>query len=365
MKSFSEQLLNWYKANARHLPWRETKDPYKIWISEIILQQTRVEQGKNYYLNFIKLFPTVKHLAKAPSDKVMKAWEGLGYYSRARNLHAAAKTIAEDYKGLFPEVFEEILSLKGVGNYTASAIASIAFNQKKAVVDGNVYRVLSRIYGIADPIDSFRGKKVFQLLADKLLSQKRPGDYNQALMEFGATHCTPKKPKCSTCIFSEDCIAFREQKVSAYPVKEKKIKINQRHLNYTLFIFKNNILIRRREDKDIWKNLYEFFLYSTEADKRISEEVLSPDSKLFPLFNKIISIDVSETIKHQLSHQTIFCKISTIRLKSKPAFKGYKWVQISNLNTYAFPRLLDRFLTREGFLLPKKSVNLKRKTKIK
>ena len=223
MDFFAKRLIKWYNFNKRELPWRSTSDPYKIWLSEIILQQTQVNQGLSYYLKFVEEFQTVKDLAKAPADKVMKLWQGLGYYSRARNLHEAAKNIVNEHKGEFPKAYEDIRALKGVGDYTAAAIASIAYNLPYAVVDGNVYRVLSRIFGIETPIDSTSGKKEFNELANELLTKKNPADYNQAIMEFGALYCRPKNPDCTNCIFNDKCEAYRLNKINLLPVKSKNM----------------------------------------------------------------------------------------------------------------------------------------------
>ena len=221
----SVKLISWYKKNQRDLPWRKTKDPYKIWLSEIMLQQTQVVQGLSYYLKFTEAFPTIKDLAKAPEDKVMRLWQGLGYYSRARNLHTTAKLVATEYKGFFPKTYDEIIALKGVGDYTAAAIASIAYDLPYAVVDGNVYRVLSRLFNLATPINSTQGKKEFQLLANELLNAKHAALHNSALMEFGALVCRPQNPQCETCVLQGHCLAFKNNTVAALPVKEKTIKI--------------------------------------------------------------------------------------------------------------------------------------------
>ena len=360
MRGFSIKLLQWYKLNQRDLPWRRSKDPYTIWISEIILQQTRVNQGLSYYQNFIKTFPTIRDLAKSSSDEVMKAWQGLGYYSRARNLHETAKHIVKNLDAAFPTTFNEIIKLKGIGIYTASAISSIAFNERKAVVDGNVYRVISRLFGIADPIDSTKGKTIFQEFANKLISSKNPGDYNQAIMEFGATVCKPKNPSCDSCIFLEDCFAFRNGKINELPVKHKKTKVKTRFINYVLFRHGEKIMIRKRVENDIWQSLYEFYSFAE------GEQIDLVKTKEFPFKNILPSSTIQsfsrfETFKHQLSHQNIFCTIGIVKLKQPFAEKGYRWVNINTLHKYAFPRVLDRFLTREGFLLPKKKVNLRNK----
>ncbi|MGE0567222.1 MAG: A/G-specific adenine glycosylase, partial [Bacteroidia bacterium] len=258
-RAFRRSLLTWYEANKRDLPWRNTKDPYKIWISEIILQQTQVAQGLAYYNRIISEFPDVEALAKAELDAILKHWQGLGYYSRARNLHAAANQIKQEYKGKFPDNYRELLNLKGVGTYTAAAIASFSYKTPVAVVDGNVYRVLSRIFGIETPIDTLSGKKEFQNMADKLLDIHSPDIYNQAIMEFGALYCKGSNPDCENCIFQKNCFALKFDKVKLLPVKEKKVKVKKRVLNYFIIIDKNkNCIIQKREASDIWKGLYEF-----------------------------------------------------------------------------------------------------------
>src|ERR1043165_6651460 len=260
MKHFSGKIMTWYEQNKRDLPWRNTRDPYLIWLSEVILQQTRVDQGMAYYHKFAEAFPTVKDLAKADSDKVMKLWQGLGYYSRARNLHAAAKMVAGKYKGVFPASYEGIKELKGVGDYTAAAIASFAFKLPHAVVDGNVYRVLSRVFGIETPIDSTQGKKEFNKLANELLDISNPADHNQAVMEFGSQFCKPVNPDCKSCFFNTKCFAFKHSKVPELPVKSKKTKVRSRYLNYFIIVDKNgSIFVHKRQKKDIWEGLYEFY----------------------------------------------------------------------------------------------------------
>ena len=267
--SFQKKLLNWFKENRRAFPWRENAEPYNVWLSEIILQQTRAAQGLPYYESFISNFPKVEQLAAAKENHIMKLWQGLGYYSRARNLHATAKIINDQYKGRFPTDFDQIKALKGVGDYTASAIASICFDKKQAVVDGNVYRVLSRIFGIDQPIDVSAAHKVFKEKAQDLMKGAPPGDFNQAMMEFGALHCVPKKPNCQDCIFKTECVAFQQEKVNLFPIKVKRVKVKNRYLHYFVLIdeFKNTLL-QKREGKGIWQNLYQFPLIETFANQK-------------------------------------------------------------------------------------------------
>src|ERR1041385_985871 len=254
---FSQILLSWYARNRRDLPWRKTRDPYKIWLSEVILQQTRVQQGLPYYLAFVKKCPDVKKLAAAPEDEVVKLWQGLGYYSRARNLHAAAKMVVKDFAGKFPGNYEDLRKLKGIGDYTAAAIASLSFDERKAVVDGNVYRVLSRIFGIEDAIDSTVGKKIFSELANELISQKFPADHNKAIMEFGALQCVPKNPDCKNCPFVLHCYAQKKKIIHLFPLKSKKTKITDRFFYYLVIRHKGHIYIKQRTGKDIWKGLFD------------------------------------------------------------------------------------------------------------
>jgi A/G-specific adenine glycosylase len=342
-EKFGRTLIAWYKVNKRDLPWRQTRDPYQIWLSEIILQQTQVAQGLSYYNKFIYLFPTVSHLANAPEDDVLKAWQGLGYYSRARNLHFSAKQIVNEHGGKFPTTYQELLSLKGVGSYTASAIASFAYGLPYAVLDGNVFRVLSRVFGIDEPIDSGKGKKLFSELASSLLDKKNPAIYNQGLMEFGALHCRPVSPSCANCVFSDRCQAFLTRKVDALPVKSKRIKVRERHFNY--FVIgddQGKVLINKRKEGDIWQGLYEFKLFETDGR--------TPRSKLFS--NKDVRKNcgkdfelkyVSEPYVHVLTHQRLRSTFYVIKTKDKLPDSAPA-APLSDLDRYAFPRLITRFL---------------------
>ena len=282
MSEFADKLIGWYEENKRDLPWRDTKDPYRIWISEIILQQTRVAQGYDYFVRFMKRFPDVFTLAEAEEDEVMKYWQGLGYYSRARNLHAAARSMAE--AGGFPVVYQDVLALKGVGEYTAAAICSFAYDMPYAVVDGNVYRVLSRWMGIDAPIDSTQGKKLFAQVAQELMDKKRPAIYNQAIMDFGALQCTPSSPNCLFCPLSDSCLALAQGKVDALPVKQHKTKVTNRFFNYIYVRTGGYTFIRKRTGNDIWKNLYEPLLIETDMD--LSENVEVFEQKLLDVLGK-------------------------------------------------------------------------------
>ncbi|MGQ0829470.1 MAG: A/G-specific adenine glycosylase, partial [Bacteroidota bacterium] len=298
MKHFSDKIIVWYNKNKRDLPWRNTTDAYLIWLSEIILQQTRVDQGMNYYLKFAKEFPSVKHLAKANDEKVMKLWQGLGYYSRARNLHTTAKTITDKYQGKFPNKYADILSLKGVGEYTAAAIASFAFNKPHAVVDGNVYRVLARVFGIITPIDSTQGKKEFYQLANQLINKKEPAAHNQAIMELGAIQCKPVNPDCSVCVLNTMCFAYFKKRVTEFPVKSKTTKVRNRYFNYVVLHYKGTIAINKRGEKDIWTNLYDFPLIETAKEFKEEQFLRSADWKKFIGKTKFTVRSVSSSYKH-------------------------------------------------------------------
>lgn len=351
MKRFSEKITSWYDQNKRDLPWRNTKDAYLIWLSEIILQQTRVDQGMAYYHKFADAFPTVKHLAKADNDKVMKLWQGLGYYSRARNLHATAKIIAAQYKGQFPDQYEDILALKGVGEYTAAAIASIAYNKVHAVVDGNVYRVLSRVFGIGTPIDSSRGKKEFYKLANTLIDKKDPARFNQAVMELGALQCKPANPDCSVCPMNFMCFAFAKNKVEFLPVKEKKTKVRNRYFNYIILNHKGTIAINKRSAKDIWINLYDFPLIETDKEMKEEKFLASGDWKKLMGKTRYSVRSVSPYYKHILSHQKImarFIEIDCSRSFEKLIPKTAIVIKEKDLQKYAVPRLIENYLGKRA-----------------
>lgn len=344
MHWFSESLLTWYKRHKRDLPWRNTNDPYAIWLSEIILQQTQVAQGLAYYQRFISAFPTVKHLASASEDEVLKLWQGLGYYSRARNLHATAKMIMSDFQGVFPQLHPQILSLKGVGDYTAAAIASFAFNLPHAVVDGNVYRLLSRVFGIALPIDSSLGKKTFKELADELLDRKKPALHNQAIMEFGSQFCKPVNPDCPSCIFNSRCIARESGQVGLLPVKEKKTKVRNRYLHYLVLCdAKAQLMLHKRQEGDIWQGLYEFNLVEKESAKpliktEIEEALLQAGAR------KPVLMQVSDVYKHVLSHQHLFATFYVYRVMFKASVQHHLFTKKA-LEQIPFPRLIEKFTT--------------------
>ncbi|MGD1845684.1 MAG: A/G-specific adenine glycosylase [Salibacteraceae bacterium] len=348
--TFSALLQNWYQSSQRDLPWRKTQDAYSIWLSEIILQQTRVQQGMAYYLKFKKHYPTVSDLAKAEEDEVLKHWQGLGYYSRARNLHATAKRVHEEFNGVFPTTYAEIRKLKGIGDYTAAAIASFAYNLPHAVVDGNVYRVLSRLYGDDTPIDSTQGKKLFQQLADELLDQKHPGNHNQAMMEFGALQCVPKNPDCVACPAQPQCKAFEMSRVEILPVKAKKTKQRNRYFHYLVPRFEEYLFIEKREDKGIWHNLYQFPLI--EVPENIAQSKV-PELEAWQALvghPDVIIESVSETYKHILSHQRIFASFWRLNVPFEVVQrleKKYLKITAKDLERYAIPRLIDRYLEDE------------------
>lgn len=344
--SFTKQLLKWHSSIDRKLPWKKTKDPYKIWLSEIILQQTRVEQGIPYYLRMTRLFPSVKKLAGASEDRVLHAWQGLRYYSRARNLHAAARQIAFERKGKFPDTFEEILRMKGVGQYTAAAIASFAFNLPHAAVDGNVYRVLSRAFGITDEVSSAGAKRKFNELANQLLDRKNPGAFNQALMDFGALVCKPLNPDCEHCFFKKSCYALKHDLVSVLPRKDKKQVIRTRWFHFLVFERDNLIAIQKRSANDIWKGLYQFPLIehtyplSQAAITSLKVRAHIPGKPAFSV------LSTSPQMVHKLSHQTIKARFFKVRLKGnwRPRSSPHLlWIPRSELKKYALPKLIVEY----------------------
>jgi A/G-specific adenine glycosylase len=351
-KTFSERLLNWSSKHPRLLPWKARNDAYAIWLSEIILQQTRVEQGTSYYLKFIARFPSIHDLAAAEQDEVFKLWEGLGYYSRARNLHATAKHISNELNGQFPDTYATILKLKGVGPYTAAAIASFAYGLPHAVVDGNVYRVLSRYFGIATPIDTTAGKKQFAQLADQLIDKTQAGAYNQAIMNFGATHCTPRSPKCKTCPFQSTCKAFQENAIDRYPVKSKKLKKRTRYFHYLILNYEAGVWIEKRIEKDIWQDLYQFPMLEHTAllDQNVQLEQIAPvwlQNTPWEVLKK------SPPYRQLLSHQEIIANFWELSISKKLTGieNKYTFIERFNIRTYAFPKIIDRYLNDQNLYL--------------
>ena len=345
MSVFADKLIEWYDVNKRELPWRDTKDPYRIWISEIILQQTRVVQGYDYFVRFIRRFPDVFALAEADEDEVMKYWQGLGYYSRARNLHAAARSMAE--AGKFPTTYQEVLALKGVGEYTAAAICSFAYDMPYAVVDGNVYRVLSRWLGIDASIDSTAGKRLFAQVAQELMDSHRPAVYNQAIMDFGALKCTPSSPDCISCPLADTCVALAQGKVDAFPVKQHKTKVSNRFFNYIYVRTGEYTYIRKRTGNDIWKNLYEPLLLETDENLAGNEGGLV--QKLQGLCgekNTLFLQPVKIGVKHVLSHRVIHANFYLLDWPEESvALEGYQKVLAEDLHKFAVSNLVYQFFS--------------------
>lgn len=333
---FANTLIAWYQRNGRSLPWRNISDPYRIWISEIIMQQTQVKQGYDYYCRFIEHFPSVECLANAPEDEVLRLWQGLGYYSRARNLHAAARQIVE--WGGFPQTYADIIRLKGVGEYTAAAIASFAFREPRAVVDGNVYRVLARHNNIDTPIDTTQGKRLFSTLAQQLLDTNHPDTYNQAIMDFGALVCTPHNPQCITCPLQDSCEGLTQATVSDLPVKSHRTKVRDRYLIYINIRCRSHILIHKRGTDDIWRGLYEFPLI--EAQHMLSEAEMMKQPLICQLIAQgaHIRCHISDH-RHQLSHQRLHVDYYTIDVDHRPDIPG-QWIPEHELDNYPFPRLI-------------------------
>lgn len=349
MKIFAKQILRWYESHKRELPWRDSADPYRIWLSEIILQQTRVAQGLPYYHSFVDAFPTVNDLAIAPVDQVLRLWQGLGYYSRARNLHACANQVVSEYGGNFPTSAKLLQGLVGIGPYTSSAIASIAFNERVPVVDGNVYRLLSRLFDDPTDISSSSAYKHFFNKALELIPADQPGEFNQAMMEFGATHCTPKNPDCRSCIFNTRCEAYANDTMSERPIKLKKVKVTNRFLNYFLFEFEGRILVNQRAGKDIWQGLHDFYciegnLSQEEVLSRLAEDIGDDAVKACVIESQ------SAAIKHVLTHQRLTAKFFRLSLTDGGTFErlaqNHQLLDLpqSELNNLAKPILIENYL---------------------
>lgn len=331
MYNFSLLITNWYRQNSRALPWRKTKDPYFIWLSEIIMQQTRIDQGTSYYENFN--YPSIVDLANADEQQILNDWQGLGYYSRARNLHHSAKLVRDDFNGVFPSTYSEIIKLKGVGSYTAAAISSFAFNEKKAVVDGNVYRLLSRVFDISTPTDSSKGQKEFQFLADELIPSENPDIHNQAIMEVGSLVCTPKNPNCHECPLVSLCISHQTNMIAERPVKLKKTKVRDRYFHFLQYNNNGYTYLQQRTQKDIWQNMYQFPL--------IESETINTESIEKQWSNQFIE---SAEIIHKLSHQNI--RAIFHHITDPPENIDDSWVKIKNedIQDYPLPRIIDRYL---------------------
>lgn len=346
MCDFKNKIIDWYSGNKRLLPWRETRDPYKIWLSEIMSQQTRVEQSLPYYLKFTEAYPTVFDLAGASEEEVLKLWQGLGYYSRARNLHTTAKYVALELNGVFPRDYGGLIKLKGIGDYTASAIASICFNEPAPVVDGNVYRVLSRYFGVDLPVNSSKGIKYFKELATKLIDHDNPGTYNQALMEFGAIQCKPQSPHCEICPLNNSCVALQQKTISSLPVKIRNTKIKHRYFHYLIIVNESETILQQRTKNDIWQNLYEFPLIEDSAglnEKTIIDHVvfkkhIGENEFFLSLFNE-------NEIVHKLSHQYIHTKFWIVTLQSKIK----NGIKKAGINDYPVPVLIANFVEEFKF----------------
>ncbi len=357
--SFSDRLLQWYAINGRPLPWRITNNSYIVWISEIVLQQTRVDQGIGYVYRFVEAFPNVEALAAAPTDQVLRIWQGLGYYSRARNLHVAAKQIVSQRNGQLPQCYNQWLQVKGVGPYTAAAIASIAFNQPVAAVDGNVFRVISRIFALNENIDTSKGKKVFYQIASELIDSRNPGNFNQAMMDFGATVCKPASPKCNICVFNQECLAFLRKSTNQFPQRKKRVKPRQRHLNYFLFYWKEErgelfFLVNQRKGNDIWKNLYELPLIETQKHTEVEGITKTETWKLwFPNSDEAYLATLPTCIKHQLTHQIIVARFFMLGLN--PARAGslmgfYQKVSLDAFEKMPKSKLMCQFIENQKIL---------------
>lgn len=347
--TFCDKILEFYAQNKRDLPWRKTKDPYKIWLSEIIMQQTRISQGTAYYLKFINKYPTVFHLAQADEQDVLLLWQGLGYYSRARNLHHTAKEIAKN-EGEFPKTYKNTVRLKGIGAYTASAILSICYKLPLPAVDGNVLRIISRIFGIREPINQSITKKTITDICNKLICKENPGDFNQALMDFGSLQCTPSKPDCEYCIFNNKCIAFQTNSISLLPVKIKTKPKVKEYYHYFIIRFEENVIIRKRT-KGIWRSLYEFPLI-IDSKKHSKEKIVSQFINTFLKDNTINpDIQISKEIKHVLSHKILIIRFYTINFREQKKLKiiqnlnDYKIINSGELTSFPFPQVIRKFLS--------------------
>ena len=326
---FTHTLLAWYEENRRTLPWRGETDPYKIWVSEIILQQTRVQQGWDYYLRFVETFPDVRTLARAPEEQVLRVWQGLGYYSRARNMHAAARQIMDLHNGQFPSQYQDIRKLKGIGDYTAAAIASIAFGLPYPAVDGNVLRICSRIFGICEDIALPATRKTVTDICMKYIPARNPGDFNQACMEFGAVWCTPKNPKCDECPFANQCYALKHDLVETLPVKNNRISKRERYFHFNFYIYNNSTIIEKRTGNDIWRNLYQFPMQESAGPSHIGDSAMI--------------MELKEILTHQVIHAFFYLK----NLENKPELAGNQiLVPLDQLHNYPMPKIMTQFFDK-------------------
>jgi A/G-specific adenine glycosylase len=343
-------LIHWYEANKRDLPWRFTHNPYNIWLSEIILQQTRVDQGMDYYYRFTKRFANIFDLARAGEEEVLKLWQGLGYYSRARNLHQTAKTIANTFNGVFPDSYEGLLQLKGIGPYTAAAIASISFGKAHPVLDGNVARVISRLFAITEPVNQTSGKNKIENILSSLIDITNPGTFNQAMMEFGALHCTPKNPRCVSCPLASICDAHAKGLIGSLPFKSKRVKVKKRFFNYFFIKLQksgqHHIYLHKRTGKDIWQGLYDFPMIESTDSFSVDKLIQTKDwDSLFERNNPHI-VSVSQNFKHQLTHRQIIARFYEMEITSELKGTDDKYIVVheENIHKYPLPRLIDRYL---------------------
>lgn len=349
-QTFSQSLIDWYDLNKRDLPWRNTTDPYIIWLSEIILQQTRVQQGLPYFNKFLEAYPDVESFACSSEQEILKLWQGLGYYSRARNMLACARDIVEKFDGKFPDNYRDLQKLKGIGKYTAAAIASFAYKEPVPVLDGNVFRVLSRVFGLESDIGEPKSYKLFFDKAKTLVSLDSPDQFNQAIMEFGALHCTPKAPHCDECIFISECFAYRHGLQADLPVKKKKIKKRTRHFNYFVIHWEDKVLLNKRQGSDIWQGMYEFLLFESGEEKDF-DGLIRNEAKF--LFNQGNLITCSSNFKHVLTHQTIFAKFFLFSIINRNSFEVIKEnfeleeIKIDDLHSKPVSRLIDKYLEKE------------------
>ncbi|WP_295794350.1 A/G-specific adenine glycosylase [Mucilaginibacter sp.] len=341
--NFNHELLNWYLNNKRDLPWRNTTDAYVIWLSEIILQQTRVEQGMPYFNRFLEKYPTVTSFAAASEDDILKLWQGLGYYSRGRNMLKTARLVQEQYDGIFPQRYDQLIKLTGIGEYTAAAISSFSSNEAKAVVDGNVYRLLARYLGIDEPINSTKGKKIFQEAANDLLNSEMPGIHNQAMMEFGAVICKPKNPACGICPVRTGCYAFTHNAINSLPVKLNKVKVRERFFNYFLVTDSYSVLVNKRDQTDIWANMYDLPLIETTA--LLTPEELFNGDKVTEFFGANLKIsEISPLKKHVLTHQRLYVRLITLQNKPLKLQENWFYTPVENLQKLAIPKIVFIFI---------------------
>ena len=342
---FIDEIMGWYQLNKRDLPWRNTSDPYVIWLSEIILQQTRVEQGMPYFNRFLEKYPEVSDFAKAPENDILNLWQGLGYYSRGRNMHATAQLIMKNHGGRFPTRYDDLIQLKGIGEYTAAAISSFSVDEERAVVDGNVFRLLSRYFGIKEVINSPQGKKIFTQLANEVMNKKHPGLSNQAMMEFGSLVCKPKSPDCVICPVNQDCYALKHGEIGNLPVKKKGGISRSRYFNYIVVVSDNAVLMNKRGPKDIWENLYDFPLFETDTALD-AEDVLSMPDFVEDFGSKVRIEAVHRAAKHILSHQNIFAQFIVIQDFNLTFTQKENWsyIRFEDLEKMAQPKIIFSFM---------------------